>query len=229
MYGVRLHSSWVNHDMWKCDRHIPTSKTYLSFVERCPSCKQERPSMQYRPEAPPETPPPPDVPHPLLVAKAVFQDYAKDPEWVQGTAIIELPPATITKESMENMRTLRKVTAELDGHAQRGFDGEVVGDLTLRTSDLVRAIQDDGVVRIQDEVGRELLAELKKPDPSNSPNKCPGRGCGNPARDNSPYCSKICSDRCLRLRKKALKAPLLGKELKDLNRILSALESWGKK
>lgn len=57
---------------------------------------------------------------------------------------------------------------------------------------------------------------------------CPGPKCRKVSRRNSPYCSKICSDRCLRLRNKANEKILSDLELKRLTRILSALEAWGK-
>jgi hypothetical protein len=56
---------------------------------------------------------------------------------------------------------------------------------------------------------------------------CPAPRCRKLSRRNSPYCSKICSDRCLRLRKKATEKVLTAQEIKWLNRILDVLEAWG--
>jgi hypothetical protein len=55
---------------------------------------------------------------------------------------------------------------------------------------------------------------------------CPGPGCRKISRRDSPYCSKICSDRCYRLRKKATRAALTDREVVYLNRILESLGAW---
>jgi hypothetical protein len=55
---------------------------------------------------------------------------------------------------------------------------------------------------------------------------CPGPKCRRLARKGSPYCSKVCNERCRRLRKKATQAALTNQEVTWLNRILSALGAW---
>lgn len=223
-YGVNTKippASWDSHSMWRCTKHIPSSKVYPAFVEKCPTCNQPRPPEDRRP-ADPYAPPV------RLVPSLPAADT--DPN-----ATIEAPPAVVTEESLENMRTLRDVTAELNfdkdmslGQAQRDFDALVMGDLLSTTTSVVRAIQDDGVAKIQDEVGRELAAELRSSAASlkSRKAKCPGPGCRKSARESSPYCSKICSDRCLRLRKKT--TPLTKVEAGHLNRIETALANWRK-
>ena len=57
--------------------------------------------------------------------------------------------------------------------------------------------------------------------------RCPAPRCRKVSRSNSPYCSKICSDRCLRLRKKFAKTTLTDQEARWLNTILLTLGSWG--
>ena len=58
-YGVKLPATWDSHTMWRCTRHIPSSKVYPAFMEMCPSCKQPRPPEEFRPAdpyAPPAAP-----------------------------------------------------------------------------------------------------------------------------------------------------------------------------
>ena len=268
-YGVRLPqpaATWDSHTMWRCTRHIPSSKVYPAFVEKCPSCHQPRPPEDRRPADPYAAPV--KVVTAFLATEGVVNDYLRDPEWVQGVAVVEtpapapsdrcsrcgddpllstvcvadfleLPPAKVTEESLENMRTLRDVNAELDfakdmslGQAQRDLDAMVVGDLANATTDVVRVIHDEGVAKIQDEVGREMLAELRESDAPSKAKKpvCPGPGCQKGARESSPYCSKICSDRCGRVRRKGASGAVLTKsDSANLTRITKALENWGKR
>lgn len=213
-YGVNtkpLPASWDSHTMWRCSRHIPSSKVYPAFVEACPSCKQPRPPEDRRPADPYAGPAP---------VKAV-------PSLPTGGAdILELPPAVVTEESLENMRTLREVNAELNfdkdmslGQAQRDFDAEVMGDL-FATADALK--ETTGC-----EIPPALTEEFPEPSPKPVKPKCPGHGCRKNARENSPYCSKICSDRCGRLRKKATTSNLTDDDVKNLARIERALDAWG--
>lgn len=73
------------------------------------------------------------------------------------------------------------------------------------------------------------VVEPKKAEPKKAASgkvHCPGPKCRKQARSTSPYCSKICSDRCLRLRKKFTKTILSEVEVKNLNVILAALKQW---
>lgn len=55
---------------------------------------------------------------------------------------------------------------------------------------------------------------------------CPAPKCRKVSRRNSPYCSKTCSDKCLRLRKKATEKVLTDQEIKWLNRIVAVMDAW---
>lgn len=77
----------------------------------------------------------------------------------------------------------------------------------------------------------EVSENLQKDIPVTAKSKkvhCPGPKCRKQARSTSPYCSKICSDRCLRLRKKFDRSILSEAEVKNLSRILAALDQWEK-
>lgn len=89
---------------------------------------------------------------------------------------------------------------------------------------------DDGEEPEDAEPGVELTVEPAKADPVvplPKKGRCPGPRCRKVSRSNSPYCSKICSDRCLRLRKKFAKTTLTDQEARWLNTILLTLGSWG--
>lgn len=89
---------------------------------------------------------------------------------------------------------------------------------------------DDGEEPEDAEPGVELTVEPAKADPVvplPKKGRCPGPRCRKASRSNSPYCSKICSDRCLRLRKKFAKTTLTDQEARWLNTILLTLGSWG--
>lgn len=139
--------------MWKCERHIPTSKVYPEIIAKCPACGFARPDAAYRPPMFPEeekpvvriVPPPPRV-------------EVKAPP----------PPAPKAGKRPKDIPVTEKSKAHL----------------------------------------------------------CPGPKCRKVSRRNSPYCSKICSDRCLRLRKKFTKTILTEVEVKNLNVILAALKQW---
>lgn len=261
-YGVNtkpLPASWDSHTMWRCSRHIPSSKVYPAFVGACPSCKQPRPPEDRRP-ADPYAPPVKVVPS-LPTGGA---DYLKDPEWVQGAAVVEtpapsnecprcgddpllstvcsadfleLPPAVVTEESLENMRTLREVNAELNfgkdmslGQAQREFDAQVIGDLTATAEALAETTGCEMPTELTQEFPEPVVMDSIHTEPSPKAKKavCPGHGCRKYARESSPYCSKICSDRCGRVRRKAASGAVLTKPEKDnLARIERALENWG--
>jgi hypothetical protein len=202
------------------------------MVERCPSCKHPRPPEDLRPPwNPPDVEETPEnikflfgsvhaVGMPSLVPANT--DYAKDPEWMRGDAIIDLPPAQVTDESQENMRILREVNAALDfdkdmsrGQAQRDLDTEIMKDFVKAAGDLACVTYDPSYYE---------LPEAKKA-------MCPGPRCPNRARENSPYCSKICSDRCGRIRRKSTEAALTGEPLskEDSDKlcvILKALSAW---
>lgn len=236
-YGVNYKSApatWDSHTMWRCTRHIPSSKVYPAFVEACPSCKQPRPPEDRRP-ADPYAAPVKVVPS-LPTGGA---DYLKDPEWVQGASIIELPPAVVTEEALENMRTLREVNAELNfgkdmslGQAQREFDAQVIGDIMTTTEALTETTGCEMPTELAQEFPEPVAKDSIHTDPSPKAKKavCPGHGCRKYARESSPYCSKICSDRCGRVRRKAASGAVLTKPEKDnLTRIEKALENWGKR
>lgn len=240
---------------------------YPSFVEACPSCKMARPSEDLRP-ADPYAAPVTVVPA-LPLTKGVLADYLKDPEWVQGHAVVEapaeapseapseckwcgrppgsggahgdfleLPPANVTPESLENMRILREVNAELNfdkdmslGQAQRDFDAEVMSDL-LAVADALTETTGCGIPPALTEEFPEPVVSLDRERAKRALLKksgCPAPGCRKNARENSPYCSKICSDRCGRIRKKALMTQLTDEEVKNLARIMLALETRGKR
>lgn len=227
-YGVKLPATWDSHTMWRCTRHIPSSKVYPAFMEMCPSCKQPRPPEEFRP-ADPYAPPA----APVAVVTPPSDKCPKcgdDPllSTVCAGDFLELPPAKVTEESLENMRTLRDMTAELNfnkdmslGQAQRDLDAEVMGVL-FATADALT--ETTGCM-----IPPALTEEFPEPAIKAKKARCPGPGCRKNARESSPYCSKICSDRCLRLRKKATTAVLTKTEVEHLNRIVKALENWGKR
>lgn len=252
-YGVNYKpapATWDSHEMWRCTRHIPSSKVYWHFVMECPSCKQPRPPEDQRPQslldAPKEST--------LRVTAAQMSPLFTDPEWVSPSSSSELggsepcpkcgqdplqstvchadfleplPPAVVTEVSLENMRTLREVNAELNfdkdmslGQAQRDLDALVVGDLMATADALTETTQEFPEPVVMDSIHTEPSTKPVKP-------KCPGPGCRKHARETSPYCSKICSDRCLRLRKKAKSGGVLTKtESDNFIRIRRALDNW---
>jgi hypothetical protein len=167
--------------MWKCERHIPTSKVYPEIIAKCPACGFARPDAAYRPPMFPEeekpvvriVPPPPRVEVKAPPPPAPTITWADDPEpeldEEPGPVVPEATPAPKAGKRPKDIPVTEKSKAHL----------------------------------------------------------CPGPKCRKVSRRNSPYCSKICSDKCLRLRKKATEKVLDGQEVKWLNRILAVLEAWG--
>lgn len=252
--------------MWKCERHIPTSKVYPEIVAKCPACGFPRPDAAYRPPMFPEeekpvvraVPPPPPSPVPTEPAKTFAEDMSlgqaqrdldatvmadlvaaaeklkksrvkapPPPPKVEPPKVESLPPPTITwaddpepEASEEPGPVVPEATPAPDPDpVARGLD------LPTRTP-----------VREEEPKPRETIvtpvATEKRPKdiPNAQKSKahlCPAPKCRKVSRRNSPYCSKICSDRCLRLRKKATEKVLDGQEIKWLNRILTVLEVWG--
>lgn len=181
--------------MWKCERHIPTSKMYPALTLKCPACGFPRPDEAYRPPINPEEPKPVVwlVPPPAPPAQMAAQPPSKKKRARVDTVppppppeVDEAPPVT-------------------------GGDGP----------------EPDKV--LQKEPEAPVAAKRPKDIPVTEKSKahlCPGPKCRKVSRRNSPYCSKICSDKCLRLRKKATEKVLDSQEVKWLNRILAVLEAW---
>ena len=199
--------------MWKCDRHIPTSKVYPAVFDKCPACQYPRPGEGYRPSLNPEGPNPPVrlVPPPVVV---------KPP-----------PPAKAFSEDMSR------------GQAQRDLDEIVIADLIAAAEEIknsrVKAPTPPAPEPVEvkppvteDPVDAAPVVVSKRPKdiPNAQKSKahlCPAPKCRKLSRRNSPYCSKTCSDKCLRLRKKATEKALTDQEVKWLNRILAVLDAWG--
>ena len=219
---------------------------YPAFVEACPSCKQPRPPEDRRPADPYAPPAPVKVVPSLPVNDA---DYAKDPEWVQGHAVVveETPAPSECKwcgkppgfggpcngdflvapqETDAPQETTPPPPPDLwamvSAQAQKELDASVLGDL-LATADA--PTETTGCM-----IPPALTEEFPEPAVKAKKARCPGPGCRKNARENSPYCSKICSDRCGRVRRKAASGAVLDKaESENLTRIEKALENWGKR
>lgn len=194
--------------MWKCERHIPTSKLYPAIIDKCPACRYPRPDEAYRPSMNPDepkpvvrmVPPPPPPPPP-----AVTCGEGPEPE-----------PSEKPGTPLENNSTPPAVD-----FVQRGLD-----ILTGRLA----ADEDRKFIEGIDGFTKPESKKLPKDVPNAQKSKahlCPGPKCRKVSRRNSPYCSKPCSDKCLRLRKKATEKVLTNQEIKWLNRILAVLEVWG--
>ena len=198
--------------MWKCERHIPTSKVYPEIIAKCPACGFARPDAAYRPPMFPEEEKP--------VVRIVPPVGVKPP-----------PPAKAFSEDMSL------------GQAQRDLDEIIIADLVTAAEKLKKSrvksptppAPKPVVVKppvTEDPVDAAPVVVSKRPKdiPVTEKSKahlCPGPKCRKVSRRNSPYCSKICSDKCLRLRKKATEKVLDSQEVKWLNRILAVLEAWG--
>ena len=208
---MRTSSAWINYFMWKCERHIPTSKMYPALTLKCPACGFPRPAEAYRPPINPEEP------------KPVV--WRVPPVGVKPTAPVTVPPPP-AKAFSEDMSL---------GQAQRDLDGTVIADLVaasekLKKSRVKAPTPPAPKPVVEDPVDVAPVSKRPKDIPVTEKSKahlCPGPKCRKVSRRNSPYCSKICSDKCLRLRKKATEKVLDSQEVKWLNRILAVLEAWG--
>ena len=186
VYGVStklLPASWDSHAMWRRTRHIPSSKVYPAFVEKCPTCNQPRPPEDRRP-ADPYAPP---------------------------------PPATVAPAP--------DLWDMVSAQAQNDLDNSVMADL----QSTAEALKEPTVGEAPPSLGSfaQITYDLDHYElPKARKAKCPGPGCRKNARESSPYCSKVCSGRCLRLRKKT--TPLTKVEAGHLYRIETALANWGK-
>ncbi len=234
---MRTSSSWVNYFLWKCERHIPTSKVYPELIAKCPACGFARPDAAYRPPMFPEE------------EKPVVRVVPPPP-----------PPSPVSTEPAKTFAEDMSL-----GQAQRDLDATVMADLVAAAEKLKKSRVkappppkveppkvepppppritwvDDPEPEIDEEPGPVVPEATPSPvtnhtekRPKDIPNAqkskahlCPGPKCRKVSRRNSPYCSKICSDRCLRLRKKATEKVLTAQEIKWLNRILDVLEAWG--
>jgi hypothetical protein len=112
------------------------------------------------------------------------------------------------------------------GQAQRDLDESIIADLVAAAEKIEKSR-----VKAPTPTAPEPVVVSKRPKdiPVTAKSKkvhCPGPKCRKQARSTSPYCSKICSDRCLRLRKKFATAILTEVEVKNLNVILAALKQW---
>jgi len=195
---VRTSSSWVNYFMWKCERHIPTSKVYPEIIAKCPACGFARPDAAYRPPMFPEE------------EKPVVRIVPPPPR-------VEVKPPPPAKAFSEDMSL---------GQAQRDLDESIIADLVAAAEKIEKSR-----VKAPTPTAPEPVVVSKRPKdiPVTAKSKkvhCPGPKCRKQARSTSPYCSKICSDRCLRLRKKFATAILTEVEVKNLNVILAALKQW---
>ena len=94
----------------------------------------------------------------------------------------------------------------------------------VKTKHLTLVAAPEPVAVVEPKKAKPKKAEPKKATPGKV--HCPGPKCRKQARSTSPYCSKICSDRCLRLRKKFNRSILSEAEVKNLNVILAALDQW---
>lgn len=203
--------------MWKCERHIPTSKMYPALTLKCPACGFPRPAEAYRPPINPEEP------------KPVV--WLVPPVGVKPPAPVTVPPPP-AKAFSEDMSL---------GQAQRDLDETVIADLVAASEKLKKSrvkaptppAPKPVVVKppvTEDPVDAAPVSKRPEDIPVTEKSKahlCPGPKCRKVSRRNSPYCSKICSDKCLRLRKKATEKVLDSQEVKWLNRILAVLEAWG--
>jgi len=188
--------------MWRCERHIPTSKMYPAIIAKCVACGFPRPDEAYRPPMNPEEP------------KPVVRVVSPPPPPVEPE-----PPVVTWEEGPE---------PELD--EEPGIEEPEVSEPVKRGIELLdKAIQDEEPQPVEIAPAPEVT-KRPKDIPVTEKSKahlCPGPKCRKVSRRNSPYCSKICSDRCLRLRKKAIEKVLTDQEIKWLNRILAVLEVWG--
>jgi hypothetical protein len=244
--------------MWKCERHIPTSKMYPAIIAKCVACGFPRPDEAYRPPMNPEepkpvvrvVPPPPPVvePEPPVVTWVDGPEPELDEEpGIEETRVpdpiqrgIELLDKVIQDEDIKPIETapvaskrpkdipVTEKTFSEDmslGQAQRDLDEMIIADLFAAAGKIKKSR-----VNAPTPTALEPVTKRPKDVPNIQKSKahlCPGPKCRKVSRRNSPYCSKICSDRCLRLRKKATEKPLTDEEIKNLNRIVSVLEVWG--
>ncbi len=256
--------------MWKCERHIPTSKMYPAIIDKCPACRYPRPDEAYRPSMNPEEPkpvvrvvppPPPPPPPPPVVAvepepppPVVTWEEGPEPEIDEEPGIeepevsepiqrgielldkaiqdeepqpVETAPAPVASKRPKGIPVTEKTFSEdmSLGQAQRDLDEMILADLFAAAGKIKKS-------RVNAPTPTALKPVTKRPKdvPNIQKSKahlCPAPKCRKVSRRNSPYCSKICSDRCLRLRKKATEKPLTDEEIKNLNRIVSVLEVWG--
>jgi hypothetical protein len=190
--------------MWKCERHIPTSKVYPEIIAKCPACGFARPDAAYRPPMFPEEEKP--------VVRLVPPPVTVPP-----------PPAKAFSEDMSL------------GQAQRDLDEIIIADLVkaaekLKKSRVKAPTPPAPKPVVEDPVDVAPASKRPKDIPNAQKSKahlCPGPKCRKVSRRNSPYCSKPCSDRCLRLRKKFSRATLTEQEARWLNTILLTLGAWG--
>jgi hypothetical protein len=182
---VRTSSSWISYSMWKCERHIPTSKMYPAIFDRCPMCRYPRPDEEFRPPLFPLIEKEEETPKAAPVVVAKVETPAK-----------EAPPPTVT----------------WDEDPEPELDEEPLSEPTEAEEEPATK-----TVAVEEEVRPK---SVEKP-------MCPGPKCRKVSRKTSPYCSKICSDRCLRLRKKFSQTTLTEQEARWLNKILMALATWG--
>lgn len=197
---------WDTHYTWKCRKHIPVPLTCPAFFDQCPSCKQLRPSESLRPSRIPE-----EV-KPEVVKPEVVKPVEVKPKHL--TLVVPPPPAKAFSEDMSR------------GQAQRDLDETIIADLVAAAEKIKNSR-----VKAPTPPAPEPVVVSKRPKdiPVTAKSKkvyCPGPKCRKQARSTSPYCSKICSDRCLRLRKKFDRSILSEAEVKNLNVILAALNQW---
>lgn len=188
---------WDTHYTWKCRKHIPVPLTCPAFFEQCPSCKQLRPSESLRPSRIPE---------------AVNTTVEVKPKHL--TLVVPPTPAKAFSEDMSL------------GQAQRDLDETIIADLVAAAEKTKKSRAKAPTPPAPEPV---VVSKRPKDIPVTAKSKkvhCPGPKCRKQARSTSPYCSKICSDRCLRLRKKFNRSILSEAEVKNLNVILAALNQW---
>ena len=242
--------------MWKCERHIPTSKVYPELIAKCPACGFARPDAAYRPPMFPEEekpvvravpPPPPPPPPPSPVSTEPAKTFAEDMSLGQAqrdldaTVMADLvaaaeklkksrvkapPPPKVEPPKVE---TPPPPTLTWVDDPEPEIDEEP-GPVVPVVPEATPAPDPDPVARGESLVTPVATEKRPKDIPNAQKSKahlCPAPRCRKLSRRNSPYCSKICSDRCLRLRKKATEKVLTAQEIKWLNRILDVLEAWG--
>lgn len=70
------------------------------------------------------------------------------------------------------------------------------------------------------------VERVVEPEKAPETHPCAWPPCTEQARDTSPYCSKVCSDRCLRLRRKAEKGTATEVDKPNIQIMQGRIEGW---
>ena len=203
---TRSQTQWVDDLFWVCTRHIPTSRRYLWSVEKCWACGLPRPSLDFRPLGVTQTAPVPAKIVPVPV-KIVATPLKSVPPHVKVT-----PLPKPVKDRFPGETVLTRVSVPIEDDPP-GFSSNP----SLPTKDVLRVLEPSA----PRPVPVEALPRLTPPP------KCIWPVCPYACRgESSPYCSKICSDRCGRLRRKATEKVLTAEDVSTLAKMASYHDLW---